>query len=246
MVDREVKIKALLARQESERAWLFEHADIIDYLEKATGICGDRFGVSDGLLWGARSISFGNSMGFNKVDPTFQDLRAIANILKPVPMVLIKASCTSFHPKETLTEKDTQYGTTTDVVPFRVTLERTNRPRHTATIEWYAKMLGKLYRMHFHFPDNNCLFGQISKHWVPAHGWGRDRREGEWRCHCSWPADELWRDQKIVANAKQIRWYSAGEYPNYTRYWEATDKRYSLTPIDLINNMDVACAPATA
>lgn len=239
MIDRKTRIIATIARQEQERAWLFEEANILDHLEQETGICGERFKVSSGILWGARSITVGDSLGFNKVEPSLQDLRAIATALKPRPLMLIKAGCTSFQPKETLTEKDTKYGTLTEVAPFYVTLER-NQRLHIATVTWYAKVLNVLYRIQFHYPDKNNLLGRINAVKVSL-GLAGGVQQFIWQYHCSWPADEIYRNEKVVGNAKQIKWHSCGEYPYYSRYWKIVDRRYSLTPVDLLNTLEVAC-----
>lgn len=240
MVDRKTKIIATLARQEQERAWLFEKADILDHLESETGICGERFHVSSSELWGARHIWLGDSMGFNKISPSFQDLRALVALIKPEPLVLIKSGCTSFHPVETLTEKDTQYGTVTDVIPFTVRLERNNRPSHVATVLWYGKLLGKLYRIEIHFSNAEKCFGNIFVQYNYVLG----NPVGIKVCYADWKFGDLMRDPlKVVGKAKQLKWHSGDPLiPNdYTRYWEVTDKRYTVTPLDLLKNMEGVC-----
>ena len=239
-VNRNVKIKALLAAQEEERRWLFEKSDVLDTLEKGTGICLDRFKVGSYLLFGARSITVGDSMGFNKKHPTYHELHTIAAFLKPLPMTLIKSGCTSFHPTETLTEKDTKYGTATDIIPFHVRLERNNRTDLVVSVEWYAKVLDKIYCVTVHMVDTVGHFGSINR-FKTCIGYQHGQPIYEWKCQVSWGLNDLFRDNKLVAKAKELAWYSCGEYKPYTRYWEIVDRRYSVTPIDMLNTMEVAC-----
>lgn len=240
MVDKKVKITALLARQEQERAWLFEEAEILDYLEKETGICGERFNVSNSELWGARHIWLGDSIGFNKTPPSLQDIRSLAHLLKPEPLVLIKSACTSFQPVETLTERDTQHGTFTEIIPFYVKIERNGRLVDVVTISWYAKLFDKLYRVEVNYPDTEGYFGKVHV----TYSYLNHMPLGIKDCWVDWKFGDLMRDLKVIGKAKNIKWYSGGDLtPNsYTRYWETTDKRYTATPLDLLKNMEGVCA----
>lgn len=239
MVDRKTKIIATLARQQQERAWLFEEADILDHLEQETGICGERFHVSNSWMWGARHIWLGDSMGMGKNPPSFQDMRVLAQLIKPVPMALVKAACTSFHPVETLTERDTQYGTVTEIVPFTVKLERSNRPTQVATVSWYGKLFGKLYHVEIHYANAKECFGEINITYIYLLGEPSCIKD----CWAIWKLDDLMRDTKVLGKARQIKWYSGGKLtPNaFTRYWTVANKRYKATPLDLLKNMEGVC-----
>ena len=219
----------MLAKQEESRKWLFEEAEILDHLETLTGY---NFGsVNSYMLFGSRGLSYGDSMGYGKIQPTLEDLRKIASVLKPVPMIRISSGCCSFEPEETAEPRE--YDKVTKVAPFNVTLNTNNRHYAIADVSWYTKILGKLYRVNIYITDKGNDFGNIYwRRYEYAGGWSvRDAK-------CNWQIDDIFRDGNRIAEHTSMVWGTGSDQavPQYTMYWRRVG-RYVATPVDMVNGM---------
>lgn len=230
MVNREVKIKALLAAQEEQRRDLFLKADFEDELKKLTGRNDWSVMLNEDCHW----ISLGSSTGsgYGKKNPDLNDVLKISLKLKTIPTVLVKDSCTSIKPKELIDKHDKNIK---KISPIHIRV-RAFHSQHTAEFMWYTKVLEKPCKIMIHTDLNHN--SPLGRFYIRRHEFVGGYRIAETKFNER--IESLYRDgEEITSGVKKLKWYASPESPNdYTLYWEPKGS-YVATATDVINTMEL-------
>lgn len=230
MVDREIKIRALLANQEEERRNLFIKEDFKDKLKELTGRNDWSVMLHKDCNW----ISIGSSTGsgYGKKNPDLKDVLKISLKLKTIPTVLVKDSCTSIKPKELIDEHDKNIK---KISPIHIRVCAFHST-HTAEFMWYTKVLGKECRVMI-YTDLN-YDSPIGRFYIRRQEFIGGYRIADTKFNER--IDSLYRDgEEITSDVKKLKWYSSPESPNdYTLYWEPKGS-YVATATDVINTLEL-------